>query len=250
MRAAGVPARVVAGYQGGEVNPVNRTVIVHQFDAHAWAEVWLPGRGWVRVDPTAAVAPDRIEWGLEEAVAAEGSFLEGSPLSPLRYRSVVWLNLLRLRYDAFSYRWQSWVVGFNSEQQFDLLRDVFGEINARKFAAVLIGSWALVLIPVAISLLRKRDTHQLSRLDKYYLLFCDRLAGAGVERLPAETPQQFLARAGQALPGLLPQLERITSLYTDLAYAGNGAEAGTEREDALLREFIAAVGKFRPRREK
>ena len=92
--------------------------------------------------------------------------------------------------------------------------------------------------------------HQLSRLDKYYLLCCDRLAGAGVERLPAETPQQFLARAGQALPGMLPQLERITSLYTDLAYAGNGAEAGTEREDALQREFIAAVGKFRPRREK
>ena len=250
MRAAGVPARVVAGYQGGEVNPVNRTVIVHQFDAHAWAEVWLPGRGWVRVDPTAAVAPDRIEWGLEEAVAAEGSFLEGSPLSPLRYRSVVWLNLLRLRYDAFSYRWQSWVVGFNSDQQFDLLRDVFGEISARKFAAVLIGSWALVLIPVAISLLRKRDTHQLSRLDKHYLQFCDRLAGAGVERLPAETPQQFSTRAGQKLPGSLPQLERITALYTDLAYAGNGAETGAEREDALLREFIAAVGKFRPRREK
>ena len=75
MRAAGVPARIVAGYMGGEVNPVNRTVIVHQFDAHAWAEVWLDGQGWVRVDPTAAVAPDRIELGLEEAVAGEGSFL-------------------------------------------------------------------------------------------------------------------------------------------------------------------------------
>ena len=86
MRAGGVPARVVAGYQGGEVNPVNRTVIVRQFDAHAWAEVWLEGRGWVRVDPTAAVSPERVEWGLERALAGEGSFLSDSPLSLMHYR--------------------------------------------------------------------------------------------------------------------------------------------------------------------
>ncbi|NQX88370.1 MAG: DUF3488 domain-containing protein, partial [Halioglobus sp.] len=114
MRAAGVPARVVAGYQGGETNPVNKTVIVHQFDAHAWAEVWIEGRGWVRADPTAAVAPERIEMGLEQAVASEGSFLAAEPLSPLRYRNIPLLNQLRLRYDALTYRWQSWVVGFDS----------------------------------------------------------------------------------------------------------------------------------------
>ncbi|MDH3971545.1 MAG: DUF3488 and transglutaminase-like domain-containing protein, partial [Gammaproteobacteria bacterium] len=126
MRAAGVPARVVAGYLGGEINPVNRTVIVHQFDAHAWAEVWLQGQGWVRVDPTAAVSPERIQWGLEAAMQAEGSFLSEAPLSALRYRNIPFLNLLRLRYDALTYRWQSWIVGFNSERQFNLLRDIFG----------------------------------------------------------------------------------------------------------------------------
>ncbi len=119
MRAAGVPARVVAGYQGGEINPVNKTVIVHQFDAHAWAEVWIAEKGWVRVDPTAAVSPQRIEFGLEEAMASEGSFLAAAPLSPLRYRNIPLLNLLRLRYDALTYRWQSWVVGFDSEQQLE-----------------------------------------------------------------------------------------------------------------------------------
>ena len=134
MRAAGVPARVVAGYQGGEINPVNRTVIVHQFDAHAWAEVWLPGEGWTRVDPTGAVAPERIEMGLEDAIAGEGTFLPDSPLSPLRYRSIRWLNRLRLQYDALTYRWQSWVVGFDGKVQFDLLRDVFGEVSAGRFA--------------------------------------------------------------------------------------------------------------------
>ena len=244
MRAAGVPARVVAGYQGGEVNPINKTVIVHQFDAHAWAEVWLAGQGWVRVDPTAAVSPDRIEWGLERAVAAEGSFLQNSPLSLLRYRSIVWVNLLRLRYDALTYRWQSWVVGFNSEQQFDLLRNVFGDISARKFAAVLIGSWALVLIPVALSLLRKRDLHQLSAVDKQYLAFCARLAAVGIDRAPGETPGQLSSRAGQTLPALSARIEHITALYGELAYRAN-AQA-TDNEEDLLRQFTTAVKGFRP----
>ena len=245
MRAAGVPARVVAGYQGGEINPVNKTVIVHQFDAHAWTEVWLAGQGWVRVDPTSAVSPDRIEWGLEQAVASEGSFLANSPLSPLRYRSVVWVNLLRLRYDALTYRWQSWVVGFNSEQQFDLLRNVFGAITASKFAALLLGTWALVLLPVGISLLRKRDTHQLRPLDKHYLIFCERLARQGIVRQPGETPAQFCGRAGQALPTLLPQLQLITSMYNELAYTIGEQPGGSETD--RQRQFARTVASFKPR---
>ena len=246
MRAAGVPARVVAGYQGGEINPVNKTVIVHQFDAHAWAEVWLAGRGWVRVDPTAAVSPDRIEWGLEQALAEEGSFLENSPLSPLRYRSIAWVNLLRLRYDALTYRWQTWVVGFNSDQQFKLLQNVFGDISALKFAAVLLGGWALVLIPVTISLLRRRDTHQLSPMDKQYLKFCNRLAGVGIEREPGETPGQLSYRARQTMPALSSRIDQITSLYTELAYSEQ--EGSAERKTELLRQFTAAVRGFRPGR--
>lgn len=244
MRAAGVPARVVAGYQGGEVNPVNKTIIVHQFDAHAWAEVWLQGEGWVRVDPTAAVSPDRIEWGLEQAMAEEGSFLSDSPLSPLRYRNIAWVNTLRLRYDALTYRWQSWVVGFNSDQQFQLLQNVFGDLSARKFAAVLLGTWALVLVPVAISLLRKRDTHKLSVLDKYYLIFCDRLAAAGVTRAPGETPSQYHTRASRAIRTMPEELERITSLYTALAY-GDGQFSAAE-QSGLLKELKQLVRKFRP----
>jgi transglutaminase-like putative cysteine protease len=248
MRAAGVPARVVAGYLGGEINPVNKTVIVHQFDAHAWAEVWLEGEGWVRVDPTAAVSPDRIEWGLEEAMQAEGSFLADAPFSPLRYRNIPLLNQLRLRYDALTYRWQSWVVSFNSEQQFDFLHGLFGELTARKFAAVLLGSWALVLVPVAISLLRRRDTHEVSPLDKYYLKFCRRLGSQGLSREPGETPAQFASRAAAELPSMTAQLAQITGLYNDLAYAGNEPARGLSREQ--LREFITAVNSFRPRMSK
>lgn len=248
MRAAGVPARVVAGYLGGEINPVNKTVIVHQFDAHAWAEVWLEGRGWVRVDPTAAVSPDRIEWGLEEAMQEEGSFLSGAPLSPLKYRNIPLLNQLRLRYDALTYRWQSWVVGFNSEQQLDLLHGLLGELTARKFAAVLLGSWALVLVPVAITLLRRRDTHEVTLLDKYYLKFCKRLDSQGLHRAPGETPAQFASRAALELPAAAEQLKHITKLYNALAYAANNPAIDLTREQ--LREFIGAVNSFRPSKRK
>ncbi|MCB1844905.1 MAG: DUF3488 domain-containing transglutaminase family protein, partial [Halioglobus sp.] len=210
MRAAGVPARVVAGYQGGEVNPVNKTVIVHQFDAHAWVEIWLEGEGWRRIDPTAAVSPLRIELGLEEAMQTEGSFLEASPLSPLRYRGVPLVNLLRLRYDALTYRWQSWVTGFDNERQLSLLQDMFGEISTRMFATVLLGSWELVLIPVSIALLRRRGGQALGPLEVNYRVFCERLAAVGVQRAPAEPPGAFSRRAMGELPEHAEELRRIS----------------------------------------
>lgn len=239
MRAAGVPSRVVAGYQGGEINPVNKTVIVRQFDAHAWAEVWLANKGWVRIDPTAAVSPQRIEFGLEEAMESEGSFLAATPLSPLRFRSIPILNLLRLRYDALTYSWQSWVVGFDGDRQLDLLHTFFGEFNARKFAAALLGSWVLVLVPVALSLLRKRDTQPVSPLDKHYRMFCDRMARIGLVREPGETPSQFALRAVEALPAATDELWRIAGLYNELAYADITTPAGSSKE--TLRKFTRAV---------
>jgi transglutaminase-like putative cysteine protease len=245
MRAAGVPARVVAGYQGGEVNPVNKTVIVHQFDAHAWAEVWLESSGWVRVDPTAAVSPQRIEYGLEEAMQTEGSFLSATPLSPLRYRSIPLLNQMRLRYDALTYRWQSWIVAFDRDRQFDLLRNLFGETSTRMFAFALLGSWALVLALVAISLFRKRPTFPVSPLEKHYRIFCNRMTRLGVARRPGETPNQFAMRAAIEVPEYSNQLQRITDLYNELAYADTKSSAGGVEN--TLREFKRAVGMFKPK---
>ena len=248
MRAAGVPARVVAGYQGGEINPVNRTIIVHQFDAHAWAEVWLEGQGWVRVDPTAQVSPERIEWGLEQAMSREGSFLSDSPLSPLRYRGINWLNSLRLRYDALTYQWQKWVVGFDSERQFELLRGMMGQASARKFAAVLLGGFALVLIPVAILLLYRRPVEALSPLDRDYRAFCERVEKRGVRRQPGETPDEFANRACAELPALAEQIRQVTRMYTHLAYADGGLDRA--RRESILRDFSRAARRFGRRPER
>ena len=243
MRAAGVPARIVAGYLGGEVNPVNRTVIVHQFDAHAWAEVWIADKGWVRVDPTSAVSPDRIEYGLEQAMAEEGSFLSSSPLSPLRYRNIDWINSLRLRYDAITYQWQAWVVGFNSDQQLKLLNDVFGQLTAGKFVLVIIGTWVLVLLPVGFSLLRRKRIHPLAPQDKLYLEFCDTVARMGVVRDPGEAPGDYARRASQKLPLLADSVEAISRQYEQLAYAGGATPSSADFE-----LFKKAVNRFKLQR--
>lgn len=244
MRSAGVPARVVAGYQGGEVNPVNKTVIVHQFDAHAWAEVWLQDKGWTQFDPTGSVSPDRIEWGLERAVRGEGSFLANAPLSALRYRNVPLLNRLRLRYDALTYRWQSWVVGYNSEEQFDLLHKLMGQVSATKFAVLLIGSWVLVLVPVAISLFLRRPRQQLSAQDRTYRKFCAKLAKLGVVRAPGETPDQYAERATKQFPHLSEPLQEVTGLYNKMAYTVGTARS---QEGETTKQLVRAVAAFRSR---
>ncbi len=100
MRTAGIPARVVIGYQGGEWNEGGGFLTVREYDAHAWAEVWLEGEGWVRFDPTAMVAPQRIQQNLQTAVQNEGSFLEDKAFSPVRLK---WLTGLRQKWDAVQY---------------------------------------------------------------------------------------------------------------------------------------------------
>lgn len=102
FRAAGIPSRVVIGYQGGDAGAGDDYLIVRQYDAHAWVEVWLEGRGWTRVDPTAAIAPSRIEFGLREAMAEEGSFLENNLTSPQRYGDFAMLQWASLQLDRIN----------------------------------------------------------------------------------------------------------------------------------------------------
>lgn len=231
MRGVGIPARVVAGYLGGEVNPVNRTVIVHQFDAHAWNEVWLEGEGWVRIDPTAVVAPDRIAFGLEQALSTEGSFLADSPLSPLRFRGVNWLNSMRLRYDAVTYRWQSWVTGFDGAAQFDFLKSALGEISVTRALVVLMGSGIAVLALVGLALSRQRTSRRRPPFEEELLWLQRILWRRGLEPVAGETPGQLVDRAAQRWPS---ESKRIRSLYGRLARRLYGTPISVE-DDRLRR---------------
>lgn len=238
LRAAGIPARVVAGYQGGELNPAGNYLSVRQFDAHAWVEYWQAGKGWVSVDPTFQVAPERIELGLEQAVAAEQSFLEESPLSLLRYRDVGWLNELRLSWDNLNYGWQRWVLGYRGEQQLRLLQRWFGSLDWQNLALALVGGGGGVLALVALWLFkpwrRERDPQQrlLRRFDRL-------LARQGVQRERGEGVRAFAGRAAQALPAQAREIRAFAEAFEAQRYAGQeGAQQQLRQALQRLRRAL------------
>ncbi|WP_330115313.1 DUF3488 and DUF4129 domain-containing transglutaminase family protein [Pseudomonas sp. JS3066] len=218
LRAAGIPARVVAGYQGGELNPAGNYVLVHQFDAHAWVEYWLPGRGWISVDPTFQVAPSRIERGLEDAVASEQSFLEGSPLSPLRFRQLAWLNEVRLAWDNLNYGWQRWVLGYQGEAQMELVRRWFGTLDGRSLGLGLVGAGAVLMALLALFLFapwRREPDPQLRQFQVFEQL----LARHGVVRGKGEGPRAFAERASRELPRQAAQIRAFLAAFEASRYA-------------------------------
>ena len=122
MRAVGIPARVVAGYQGGELSRAGNVWEVRQKDAHAWTEVWLTGQGWVRVDPTAFVAPERVEQGMDALTQAQGAAMFGDgAAAQISYQQYQMLQTLRRLSDQASYYWQKDVVGYDQDKQADSL---------------------------------------------------------------------------------------------------------------------------------
>ncbi len=199
LRAAGIPARVVAGYQGGELNPRGKFLTVRQFDAHAWVEYWQAGQGWTSVDPTFAVAPERIEQGLEQALSGEQSFLSDSPFSPLRYRQLAWLNQLRLGWDNLNYGWQRWVLGYQGTQQLQLLQRWFGRMDGQVLVLAMVGGGGLLLGLLALYLFKPWRREHDPLLSQYRRF--ERLLGRhGLVREPAEGPRAFAERAARQLP--------------------------------------------------
>ena len=239
LRAAGIPARVVAGYQGGEYNPGGDYVQVRQFDAHAWVEYWRPSRGWVTVDPTFQVAPERIELGLEDAVAEEQSFLEGAPFSPWRYRQFDWLNRLRLGWDNLNYGWQRWVLGYQGAQQLQLLQRWFGRIDAQLLGLTLVAGAGSLLGLLALWMFkpwrREQDVQQ-----RLFQRFERLLARHALRRARGEGARAYAERAARALPQQAGLIRRFAEAYEQQRYAG------AEVSPALLRTNLAALRRALP----
>ena len=228
MRAAGIPARVVTGYQGGEFNPVGNYLIVYQRDAHAWAEVWLDQRGWMRVDPTTAIAPERIQAGigdaLPETIGGIARALGGDRLSRNLWQK------LRLTWDAANNQWNQWVISYGPQRQ-TLFLQQFGLADAdfRLLTLVLAGIMGIVMIALAIWLMRghapARDPARL-----LYDRFCRKLSRIGIRRLPSEGPQDFARRAGKRSRKLRGEIDAITGLYIRARYASQNNQLAALRQ--------------------
>jgi len=218
MRAAGIPARVVVGYQGAEYNRFEDYLMVYQYNAHAWAEVWLEGEGWVRFDPTAWVAPERINQGVEAFFGASSGFIEDSGFSMRRFSSTPWLNNVRLRLDAIEYNWNRWVISYDSEVQMELLKDLFGENERQRALLALIGSIALCLALFAAFMLWRRKRPVLDPRLALYLEFTDALAAKGMARKAVEGPRAYCERITHYRPDLKTEMTRITDQFIRILY--------------------------------
>lgn len=234
MRAAGIPARVVTGYQGGEVNPINRELIVRQADAHAWTEVWLANRGWVRLDPTAVVAPVRIDGGINAALGPIGVLPALIAADRLRV-----LANIRFAWDAVNSRWNQWVLGYNVERQRDFLQRLgLPSADARTLAIWLAGIAAVVGAAVGLALIVRELPRRGDPVRRAWDRYCRKLAEVGLERGPTEGPVDFLARVSRARPDLARAAEDVTRRYVEARYGRGGSAAD-------IRALRRAVGRLR-----
>jgi len=234
MRAAGVPARVVTGYQGGELNPLGHYMIVRQADAHAWTEAWLRDAGWVRVDPTAAVSPLRVEAGIAAAIPRRGAL-------PLFARGdLQWQRQLRLTWDSIANAWNQWVLGYNPERQRVLLSRVgFSDATWRLMALALVCVTGLITLTLSLIMLRKLRIAVRDPVKRAYLKFCGKLARKGLPRELFEGPLDYADRLARIRPDLAPAISIITDLYVSLHY-------GIAQPPLRLGELLTQIKKFHP----
>jgi protein-glutamine gamma-glutamyltransferase len=235
MRAAGIPARVVTGYHGGTYNRFADYWIVGQSDAHAWDEVWLEGRGWVRFDPTSAVAPGRVEAGLEGSLTAS-SHLAG------RWQRLSWLSDARLRLDALRQLWRERILGFDQRSQNQLLTSIgIPEPDGQKVAMVMGVGLTLVFVWLTWQIRREQRPDPKDPVVRAYDKLCRKLAAAGLARRPYEGAESFAARVAIERPDLGAPVGALCRRYSRLRY-------GASRRPAAVRWFVARVRAFKPRR--
>ena len=228
MRAAGIPARIVLGYQGGELNPIGDYMIVRQSDAHAWTEVWFEGRGWIRFDPTAAVAPERIELGVAESMF-DGIGMEWGLSAPSML-----LHQLQLSWDAMNAKWNDWVLGYGPDKQNDFMRMLgMDDPSWRKMLLTLVTVViALILLISGILALRYRPPPR----DRAVILYQRFVAKTGHELGVGESPFAFALRVSVESKLSADTIRDITSSYQEARY-GNLDPSALQR----LETQVAAI---------
>lgn len=235
MRAAGIPARVVTGYQGGEINPLGNYLIVKQQDAHAWTEIWLEGQGWVRVDPTSIIAPVRVTEGINTAMP---DALIDIPLGLERSETVtrLWQRLSNT-IDMVNYQWAQWVLGYGPERQKLFLKQIgFGNVDW-----IALTSYLFILLGIIVAgfslYIFKKIPKTTEPAKKYYNIFCAKLAKIGLPRYAYEGPIDYAQRVSAERQDLKKEVLDITDLYVFIRYCSDNNK---------LLNLKAAIKSFTP----
>ena len=237
MRAAGLPARVVTGYQGGVINPVGNYLVVRQAEAHAWSEVWLAGRGWVRVDPTGAVSPLRVESGIAASIGID------DPLPMLVRGSLPMLSRAGFAMDAVANAWNQWVLSYNMQRQRQLLRNLGMDASDWKSLSVLLLVAATVATLLAAmlalrGLLPDRREPSVAAWER----LCRKLARAGLARSPSEGPTAYARRVAGSRPDLAQPVRDAADAYVRLRYQSPDPHHPAA---ALLGDLLRRVRRFK-----
>jgi protein-glutamine gamma-glutamyltransferase len=240
MRLAGVPARVVVGYLGGEYNDLGHFFLVRQADTHAWCEVWLPESGWTRVDPTTAVAPGRASLDFTSFLETRG--VSGQMQSPRSAfftqlaRSALFTNA-RLALETLSYEWDTRVLAFDADVQ-EVLLDSMGLANRGPFVLIIeILIVAIALLVIYFGWMQLRTRSRADRVKALYERFCRKAARLGVRRDPWEGPSDFSRRAALLLPDESDRIRQISNIYISLRYAPESAGVALDRFVKEVRAF-------------
>jgi transglutaminase-like putative cysteine protease len=240
MRLAGIPARVVVGYLGGEYNDLGRFFLVRQADTHAWCEVWLPDSGWTRVDPTSAVAPGRASLDLnsflERRIASGEMEARRSAFVTQLAQSAIFTNI-RLAWETLNYEWDTRLLGFDADVQEALLAAA-GIANSGSFfliTEILVVAAALLVIYAGWMQLRTRS--RADRVKALYERFCRKAAHLGARRDAWEGPSDFSRRAAQLLPVESERIRQISNTYIALRYS-------LESPAIILDRFAKEVNAF------
>lgn len=225
MRAAGIPSRLVAGYQGGVYNKVGDFYNIRQADAHVWVEVWLEEAGWVRIDPTAAIAPNRIEHSIDPSSQQANSDINFLITPPEGFQQ--WAQQLKWALNSLDYYWQNAVLAYGPEKQLNFLSNlgIFDWRGMVKWLAVLSG---LVLIgSIGAVLLLQKKSHD--AVQTAYLVLCKSLAKRIGQRQPHETTTDYFNRAIKQYPQRAGDLTTLKTLYLNTRY-------GKEAEHSFIQQ--------------
>ena len=232
MRSVGIPARLVSGYLGGELNTENNYYSIYQYDAHAWVEYYVPNQGWLELDPTAWVSPERLNGSLSQHSQLSKELKSNIGMTLMGLSDVALVNWLRLQLEAFDYQWTRWVLNFDDQKQDDFLKNIFGE-KAKMLSgvAVIIG---LSLLFALVYWVLQRNSHQPAPLPVKFLRKLQ--VNAVGEFDSTKTPGQIILLIQARYPKLKTELNAFLYEFEKVRY-------GNKRELTELKKHYLALTK-------